>query len=143
MKLLPSGARSKVCPAQSDWGLEHIELAKYFEDSRIVEQSGLFDDDWYMAANPDVESSGIRAFAHDCDHGWKEGRQPNFYFDPDWYCANYPEWRTAGRNPLCDYVEVGEEKGLRHRRFLIRTGTGLQHALGTGKVPCGTILPGG
>lgn len=91
--------------------LKHIEPAKYFENDRIVEQSGLFDGEWYLAAYPDVESAGADAFSHYCIYGWKESRQPNFYFDPDWYCTNDPQIRTAGRNPLCDYIELGEKQG--------------------------------
>jgi hypothetical protein len=91
--------------------LKHLEPAKYFEDDRIVKHSGLFDDKWYLAAYPDVESAGTGAFSHYCIHGWKEGRQPNFYFDSEWYCSNYPEMQTPGRNPLCDYLERGEKEG--------------------------------
>jgi Glycosyl transferase family 2 len=91
--------------------LKHIEPAKYFENDRIVEQSGLFDGEWYLAAYPDVESAGSDAFSHYCHYGWQEGRQPNFYFDSDWYCTNYPQIRAADRNPLCDYIEVGEKAG--------------------------------
>ncbi len=91
--------------------LKHIEPANYFNDERIVEQSGLFDAAWYLAAHPDVEEAGADAFAHYCNHGWKEDRQPNFYFHPQWYCANYPDLCTPGRNPLCDYVEFGEREG--------------------------------
>lgn len=62
--------------------LRDVEPAKYFEDERIVEQSGVFDDTWYLTAYPDVESAGADPLSHYCIHGWKEGRQPNFYFDP-------------------------------------------------------------
>jgi hypothetical protein len=91
--------------------LRHIEPEKYFEEERIVQLSGLFDGKWYLAAYPDVKSAGANALSHYCIHGWKEGRQPNFYFDPQWYCTNYPEMHTAGRNPLCDYVVRGEKEG--------------------------------
>jgi hypothetical protein len=91
--------------------LKHIKPDKYCEEERIVELSGLFDGEWYLATYPDVESAGANALSHYCIHGWKEGRQPNFYFDPEWYCRNYPEMHTAGRNPLCDYVVRGEKEG--------------------------------
>jgi hypothetical protein len=97
--------------------LKHIEPAKYFEEQRIVELSGLFDSEWYMANYPDVERMlcapvvPADALSHYCAHGWEQGRQPNFYFDPNWYCTTYPEMHTAGRNPLRDYLEHGEKEG--------------------------------
>jgi hypothetical protein len=99
-----------AAPVPGLGSLKHIDPKDYFEDDRIVAQSGLFDDEWYLAAYPDVEAAGADAFSHYCAHGWKEGRQPNFYFDPEWYCTNY-DVHTAGRNPLCDYVERGEKLG--------------------------------
>ena len=90
--------------------LKHIDPAEYFDDERIVEQSGLFDGKWYLSAYPDVESAGADPMRHYCDHGWKEGRKPNFYFDPEWFCANYPQLHTTERNPLCDYVARGERE---------------------------------
>jgi hypothetical protein len=91
--------------------LRHIQPAQYFDEERIVEQSGLFDSKWYLAAYPDVESAGADPLSHYCTHGWKEGRKPNFYFDPEWYCAQYPELHTSERNPLCDYAVLGERAG--------------------------------
>ncbi len=91
--------------------LRHIEPAKYLEDERIVELSGLLDDAWYLDTYPDIQWAGANPHSHFCIHGWKEGRKPNFYFDAEWYCTTYPEMHTSGRNPLCDYVVRGEKEG--------------------------------
>jgi hypothetical protein len=91
--------------------LKHIKPANYGEDERIVEQCGLLDGKWYLSTYTDVESAGADPLSHYCIHGWREGRQPNFYFNPEWYCTNYPKMHTEGRNPLCDYVVRGEKKG--------------------------------
>jgi hypothetical protein len=95
--------------------LKDIEPTKYFAEQRIVEQSGLFDSEWYRATYPDVNrvlcaTVPEDAVSHYCAYGWKEGRQPNFYFDPEWYCANYPTMHTVGRDPLCDYATHGEKE---------------------------------
>jgi hypothetical protein len=105
------GIRELSGPVPGLGKLKHIKPAKYLEDDRIVEKSGLFDDQWYLATYPDVNDVGYPAFAHYCNHGWNEGRQPNFYFDPDWYLTNYPKFTTPGRNPLCGYVLGGERRG--------------------------------
>jgi hypothetical protein len=90
--------------------LKHVEPAYYGEEERIVEQSGLLDRAWYLAKYPDVRSTGSDPLWHFCVHGWKEGRQPNFYFEPKWYCNKYPRLHTRGRNPLRDYVLRGEKE---------------------------------
>jgi hypothetical protein len=90
--------------------LRHLAPVEY-DQQQIVEQSGLFDRKWYLVAYPDVEAAGVEPLSHYSAHGWKEGRQPNFYFDPEWYCANYPDMYTEGRSPLCDYVVRGEKQG--------------------------------
>jgi hypothetical protein len=97
--------------------LKHIEPAKYFEDEQIVHQSGLFDAQWYLTEYPDVSAAGSGAFAHYCNHGWRERRRPNFYFSPEWYSANYPALCTTGRNPFCDFVEFGEKRNARPSPF--------------------------
>lgn len=103
--------RAASGPVPGLGALKHIKPADYFNEERIVEQSGLFDSKWYLVVYPDVESAGADPLLHYCTHGWKEGRKPNFYFDPEWYCTQYPELHTDERNPLCDYVVRGEKEG--------------------------------
>ena len=105
--------RSAAGPVPGLGVLKHLEPAKYFEDDHNIRRSGLFDHKWYLSNYPDVATAGADPFVHYCIHGWKEGRQPNFYFQSDWYCDNYPETLTPGRNPLCDYLDRGEPVGAR------------------------------
>jgi hypothetical protein len=103
--------KSAASPVPGLGALRHLEPAKYFEEDRIIELSGLFDCNWYLATYPDVEAAGTDPLSHYCIYGWREDRQPNFYFDPTWYRVSYPEMLAAGRNPLCDYVVRGESEG--------------------------------
>jgi hypothetical protein len=111
------GVRGVSGPVPGLGLLKHIEPANYFEEQSTIERSGLFEGEWYMSAYPDVEPTLCSpiapgdALSHYCAHGWKQGRQPNFYFNPKWYCTNYPKLHTAGRNPLRDYIERGEKEG--------------------------------
>ncbi|MEL6647047.1 MAG: glycosyltransferase family 4 protein [Pseudomonadota bacterium] len=41
-----------------------------------IEQSGLFDREWYLATNPDVADQGMDPFLHYVTHGAQEGREP-------------------------------------------------------------------
>lgn len=90
--------------------LSHLEPAQFGEEERVVRQSGLVDEPWYLKKYPDIAEANIDPMLHFCAHGWKEGRQPNFYFDAHWYCGTYPHFSTKGRNPLFDYVTRGEKE---------------------------------
>lgn len=111
------GVKAASGPVPGLGVLSNIEPEEYFGMERVIAQSGLFDGEWYLTTYPEVARALLapavpsEALAHYCAHGWKEGRRPNFYFDPDWYCKNFPELHTHGRNPLCDYIELGEREG--------------------------------
>ena len=47
-----------------------------------IRQTGLFDDTYYLANNPDLAMSGMDLALHYALHGWKEGRMPGSGFDP-------------------------------------------------------------
>src|SRR4051812_26509521 len=66
------------------------------EQMQIVEASGLFDTEYYLSSNPDVEEAGVHPLEHFFDAGYLEGRRPNFYFDPSWYLDRYSDIRAAG-----------------------------------------------
>jgi hypothetical protein len=127
--------RDEATPVPGLGVLKHVKPENYFENDRMVEQSGLFDSDWYLATYPDIEEAGVDAFSHYCDYGWKEHRQPNFYFDPEWYGATYPETLTAGRNPLCDYIEIGEKRGTSPSPRFNTSWYREQYGLGTDESP--------
>jgi len=37
---------------------------------------GLFDGDFYLATNPDLQSAQVDPLLHFLEHGWREGRRP-------------------------------------------------------------------
>jgi len=93
--------------------LKDVGPAEYFADGRRIAQLGSFDGAWYLAAYPDVKEAGVDAFSHYCNHGWREGRQPNFYFEPDWYRVNYAPTLAPWRDPFGEYLERGESENAR------------------------------
>jgi hypothetical protein len=78
-----------------------------------LDASGLFDADWYLATNPDVQDAGLEPLLHFCRYGWREGRRPNRYFDPAWYLQCNPDVRVAELNPLLHYMRDGDREGRR------------------------------
>lgn len=79
-------------------------------DSPVIEITG-FDDDFYLAFNPDVAASGMNPESHFASFGWHEGRDPNAWFDTDWYLMQNQDVAAAGLNPLEHYWEYGWKEG--------------------------------
>ena len=71
---LAAGARhTRSTTAETDW-----ELAR-----RSVQESGLFDAEFYRIDNPDVALSGVDPLDHYLTAGWRTGRRPCAGFDLD------------------------------------------------------------
>lgn len=60
----------------------------------------LFDSEFYLSRNRDVQQAGIDPLDHYLDHGWREGRNPSASFSTNGYLGVYPELRAAGICPL-------------------------------------------
>ena len=67
----------------------------------LLEQSGLFDVEYYVACNRDMVGMRAKAMA------------PNLYFDPTWYLAQQPDVARDGIDPLLHYLLRGEAEGRR------------------------------
>jgi GT2 family glycosyltransferase len=78
---------------------------------RRIEQTGLFDAAFYLAAYPDVREAGSDPIVHFLRVGAREGRMPNPLFDPAFYVRTYPDVAQAGTNPLLHYIDSGAREG--------------------------------
>ncbi len=88
-------------------------LALAFDRKRNRERiasSGLFDEAWYVANNPDAAQFGGGPLRHYMRKGARALRDPNPYFDAAWYRAAHPK---ARQNPLLHYLKRGAAEGLR------------------------------
>jgi hypothetical protein len=77
----------------------------------LVDQSSLFDRDWYLEAYPDVAASGIDPVRHYLENGWREGRDPGPGFSTTAYLKAHADVAAHGFNPLLHYVEYGHSEG--------------------------------
>ncbi|WP_374764424.1 rhamnosyltransferase WsaF family glycosyltransferase [Yunchengibacter salinarum] len=90
------------------------------DDRTIIRQSGLFDRDWYLEANPDVSDGGMDPLTHYLRYGEAEGRRPNPFFDPDYYKRAF-RWRKPKGALLAHYTRKGWRKGIDpSREFSLR-----------------------
>ena len=87
----------------------------------LIIESGIFDSQWYLAANPDVAATGTDPLEHFMWTGAAEGRDPNPMFDTRWYRAVNPDVAAAGYNPLVHYLRYGAAEGRQpHPMFDVR-----------------------
>lgn len=93
-----------------------------------VQQSGLFDAEWYLKTYRDVARAESDPFQHFMEFGSLELRNPGPHFDATWYLEEYPEVRSSGLDPFSHYLKIGKSKGLlptgsRYRRWCQRFDT--------------------
>jgi len=77
------------------------------DDILVIAGSGLFDEAWYIAQNPDVARSGINPLIHYVQHGAAEGRVPFPGFNAARYVENLQGNERIRRNPLAHYILHG------------------------------------
>jgi len=84
---------------------------KLREDIALIRSSGLFDEQWYLANNPDVAQAGVDPACHYLLYGGFESRDPGPNFSSAWYLDVYEDVKKAGTNPLVHYLKYGREEG--------------------------------
>ena len=90
------------------------DRGKYIEaEVAAILVSGLFDADYYLATNPDLQPPPQDPLRHYCERGWHEGRNPSAEFDTQAYLEAYADIKDAGMNPFWHYVVSGRAE-LRH-----------------------------
>ena len=67
----------------------------------------LFDEDYYLEANPDVRKAKVNPWEHFVHFGMNEGRNPNPLFDSAWYLRKYPDVAQASVTPFRHFVTSG------------------------------------
>lgn len=109
------GARKKVQAwrASSTPGRSRAKLGGLRQK---IAESGLFDADYYLNANPDVRESAVDPLNHFINFGWAEGRDPSPFFETDWYLSNNPDVAEARINPLVHYLDHGRFEGRQSRK---------------------------
>jgi len=81
------------------------------QDKLLIEVSGLFEHDRYLAENPDIAGSGLDPLDHYVARGWREGREPGSKFSAKAYLAAYPDVAALKTSPLLHYLKHGKAEG--------------------------------
>ena|GEM_PF-2838791 len=78
---------------------------------REIEASRLFDREWYLEQNPDVNAAGMDPILHYIEFGASEGRDPSPSFSTYTYLLANPDVLAAGVNPLLHFILHGAKEG--------------------------------
>lgn len=92
----------------------HVNLEQVREESVIESEcllDFLFDEEYYLAENPDIKEAGVNAYEHFTSFGWKEGRNPSVHFNVEQYLQLNKDIKEAGINPLLHYANYGRHEG--------------------------------
>jgi lipopolysaccharide biosynthesis protein/glycosyltransferase involved in cell wall biosynthesis len=79
-------------------------------DIEMINNSGLFDQNYYLKMYADIRADNIDALTHFCTFGWKEKRNPGPFFNTRFYCEKYSDVSQTGINPLIHYVRYGKNE---------------------------------
>ncbi|MDX2479468.1 MAG: glycoside hydrolase family 99-like domain-containing protein [Desulfuromusa sp.] len=82
------------------------------KDRSLLEQSGLFDNDYYQQQCPNLVNSDIDFVCHYLLIGRFQGKTPNPDFDPAFYTAHYGSQFNENEDPLLHYLREGAKAGL-------------------------------
>lgn len=111
-------ARSAYRRVTAAWGWvqrkQHLLLGmirrKHWERQCVLD-SGLFDQDWYVARYGKKLSKREDPLSHYLSKGSDAGFRPHPLFDTQWYRNSYPDVARIGGNPLAHYVRFGAYEG--------------------------------
>ncbi|MCA0425520.1 MAG: hypothetical protein LCH61_19805, partial [Proteobacteria bacterium] len=84
-------------------------LAIRSSERRLVEASGLFDENWYRQHTSDL--GGADPLSHYLKFGGEHRISPSPGFDAEWYLSTNPDVRQSGMNPLVHYLRFGIAEG--------------------------------
>lgn len=81
------------------------------EDIKLAENSGFFNEQWYLLQYPDTAKLNLRPIEHYIHYGAILGRNPSPNFSTTDYVQHYPDVKKSGINPLIHYIKYGQKQG--------------------------------
>jgi len=92
---------------KAKWGHSSKRISKEY---RMVLESGLFDEDWYLSEYPVVQELGADPIEHYLNIGYLEGKDPNPLFSSTWYLTRYEDVKANGDNPFIHFLNQGHKE---------------------------------
>lgn len=104
---------------------------------RVIKNSNLFDEQYYLSSNPDIAAQKIDPIKHYLTYGWRELRNPSLCFDTSYYLSNNADVKESGVNPLLHYIQLGKKQQRTIKKvsdYEIRPGEMLDYAIAITKI---------
>src|SRR5882672_4049634 len=89
------------------------DMLTLFEQYDLLSRSGLFDAEYYLEENAEVQAANIDPLLHYIETGARDGRRPSREFDVDFYLGQCGSLRELADNPLLHFLLRGAARGLR------------------------------
>lgn len=77
----------------------------------LIQESGLFNADWYINEYPDVAITGLSSLEHFVKYGFHINRDPGPKFNTEFYLKQNPDVKKSGIHPLLHYIKYGINEG--------------------------------
>lgn len=87
-----------------------MKFKKQSTDLRLIQDSSLFDEQWYRNNYSEIEKKCISPAEHYLTKGWKKGYNPSVLFSSEKYLSAYPDVKELGINPLVHYLLHGKKE---------------------------------
>lgn len=81
--------------------------AKFLQAQKLVRDSALFDEKWYLSQYSDVAASNLSPVEHYLTIGAALGYDPSANFQTSYYLDKYQDVAASGMNPLVHYLRFG------------------------------------
>ncbi len=102
-------ATEEMVESKTTFGREWTEEEK--ESYKIIDESGLFDEQWYLDTYEDARRDPRGGLEHYIEIGQYNRYKPTKWFDVDYYLKNYPEADKNRLNLFAYYIDRGKEEG--------------------------------
>ncbi len=84
---------------------------KLEKQAELIDQSGIFNEGWYLTTYPDVAETSVDPIVHYLKYGAAELRNPSPEFDTHWYLSSHPDVAKENMNPALHYSMFGQNEG--------------------------------
>jgi len=81
------------------------------KQAKLIDQSGIFNEGWYLTTYPDVAKKSVDPIVHYLKYGAAELRNPSPEFDTQWYLSSHPDVAKENMNPALHYSMFGQNEG--------------------------------
>jgi hypothetical protein len=132
------GTRSKYKYKIDFWKYHRYVPYALIDDYIAIQQSDLFDKDWYLATYVDVKNDKADPILHYMLNGYYEGRDAGPLFSTIRYINYYSDVRRDGVNPLLHFIYHGKREG--RKNFIVLKETD-NFPYPVSHVPTSTIIP--